>query len=166
MVTIKPIDLGGSTSTESTTSPDDDKPDDQLVREAIGSGSVTTTVDDDGRATQTIDSIGTGSAGGFNDTPDGTEGETEVARSTSTTTIEDQTEVEQAIEDATGGRAFLDPDETDTISDRETYNTTENSGSGGGSDPFPTNDEGDGFPPWLVAAAAAGGLLLIYKVIL
>lgn len=90
---------------------------------ATGSGSVTTTVDPDtGRASQSI--TGTGSGGS---TPEADENNVTAGVTGPSAALPDLRDLEQDVEDTTGGAAFGDPNEQETI-DQNTSRTT----AGGG----------------------------------
>lgn len=151
MVIAQATDMGGTTTT-----PEEDE---QLVREAIGSGEITTTVDTEtGDATQAI----TGQGSGYT-APAEQEDDVTAAVSSPSTTVAEQTAVEQEIEDATGGRAFLDPTKQDTISDRETWNTTDEPASNSGRGGDGAFGETAGIP-WMQVGLAGAIAYVVYKV--
>lgn len=110
--------------TISTSSKTEVSSSDYTIRDAVGSTSgIETSLDPETQdATQRI---GSKSDTGTTITPEAEEDVSVDTGSGGLRSIMDQTRVEQAIEDVTEGAAFLNPEETDTISDRETWSFTE-----------------------------------------
>ncbi|WP_435348997.1 hypothetical protein [Haloarchaeobius sp. HRN-SO-5] len=138
---------GGGGDLDSYDTADGDK---YSLHDAIGSGSLTTSLDSDTLdAEETIDGMaGTTTYG------ETQEDDTEVATTDASDSVESLEDTQQTIEDATGGAAYGDPSETETIGHGEAVTDTT---------PETVEQDSDGLPMAvvgilvLVAVVAGGG---------
>jgi hypothetical protein len=153
---------GGGTRLRDKTDPDEQTSDRPLY-ESIGSGNLNIAVDEEtGRATETISGQGSTSTPGSTTQSTGTEDDVDVATldaSTSTQTVE---QTEQAVEEATDGAAFGDPDEIEDIGTGEAVREV------GDSDPATASVFGDAtegalpIDQLLIVAVLAVGALMYF----
>lgn len=145
-------DTGGGSSSSSggTSVQSSDRP----LRGAVGSASLNIGVDNDtGEAVETLSSMG---SGGVNSTEGvTTEGTTDVATVDASQSVATVERTEQAVEDATDGTAFGDPNETEDIGSGEAVVTT----AGGSSDS--TGGGSGGLPELPVDPLIIGALALV-----
>ncbi|MFD1645580.1 hypothetical protein [Haloarchaeobius litoreus] len=122
-------DSSGSTDSDSGGSSTSGGSSNRRLGREVGSADLTIGLDEDGRAQETLSGMG---SGGSNSTEGvTTEDTTKVATVTSDQTVEEAESTEQAVENATDGRAYGNPNETEDIGTGAAVTSGGSSGSGG-----------------------------------
>ncbi|WP_256299911.1 hypothetical protein [Haloarchaeobius salinus] len=129
-----------------------ESPDRRLGRE-VGSADLSISLDDQGRAQETLSGMGSGGANSTQGVT--TEDTTEVATVTADESIADAENTEQRVENATDGRAYGDPNETENIGTGDAVTTTTSDGS---TSPTSPSELLDGLP---VDALVVGAVALV-----
>jgi len=139
---------GSSSSSSGTSVQSSDRP----LRGAVGSASLNISVDDSGEAVETLSSMG---SGGSNSTEGvTTEGSTDVASVDASQSVATVEQTEQAVEDATSGRAFGDPNTVEDIGSGDAVTTTTDG-------PTDASNGGVGLPELPVDPLIIGALTLV-----